>query len=177
MAICQVIEIGSWSRIVSISGWKVIKPKKLKAAAMIREMEKPVIETIDSADKEFAKTYKTWEHKPTFKKVLKVSKREIVGSTTTTEKGDSDNPYPFVTRGTKVRRAIMTSNFSPKTRAGVLGSGGGRGGVLFISKKVNRPGIKRRDFEPLVTKLEEPKFRKRISKAIKRAAKVSGQTI
>lgn len=159
---------------MAVNGWKIIKPKKLKINAMFDELEKPVVETIDSADKEFAKTYSTWQHKPKFSKKLKVSKTKIVGSTTTSEKGSSDNPYPFVTRGTKVRRAIMSPNFKAKTKPRIIGSGGGRGGVVFISKKVDRPGIEKRDFEKEVAKIERPKFEKRATKAMKKARKVSG---
>lgn len=162
---------------MSVNNWKVIKPDALKIDAMIRELEKPVIETINEADKEFAKTYSTWDHKPKFIKKLKVSKVRIIGSTTTTEKGSSNNPYPFVTRGTKVRRALMSVDFSPKTKPRVLGSSGGRGGVVYISKKLKRPGIKAREFEDVVMKLEQPKFEQRAKKALQRARRVSGQQL
>lgn len=144
---------------------------------MIEALKKPVEETIKSADTEFAKTYATWEHKPKFIQKFKELAKSLTGSTTTNPKGSKNNPYPFVTRGTKVRRALMSANFSPKTRVGVLGSGSGRGGVIHISKKVNRPGIKKRGFEQLVAKVEEPKFLKRTRAGVKRAAKVSGQSI
>lgn len=55
--------------------------------------------------------------------------------------------YKFVSGGTKVRYATMTPDFIAKTSPRVIGSGAGRGGVMFISKKHPRPGIKAREFE------------------------------
>lgn len=162
---------------MSVVTWKVIRPNKLKSKAMIKALTEPIEETIQSADTEFAKTYATWEHKPKFIQKFQELTKLLRGSTTTNPKGSKSNPYPFVTRGTKVRRAVMSSNFSPKTKTRIIGSSGGKGGVIFIGKNINQSGIKAREFEEEIAELEEPKFFKRGKKAIRQVVIVSGQAI
>lgn len=150
-----------------------IKASGIKSGKMLDKIRDAMKEQGEEIDKQFAKTYDTWKHKPKFKTKFSESSSEIVISVTTTGKGSSDNPYPFVERGTSVRYATMTPDFSPKSQRGIIGSGPGSGGVLFINKNIPRDGIEAREFEDEIKNEEDPKFKKRIEKAMDEAAKVA----
>jgi hypothetical protein len=80
--------------------------------------------------------------------------------------------YKFIDQGTRVRRAIMSSDFVSKTVPGSLKTRRGRGGVVFIGKNVNRPGIKARKFTETISKEMETDAPKIIDKQIERAIKL-----
>lgn len=155
--------------------FKTITAKRAKFD--IKPLVKAVEKTIDYGDKEFGKTYSTFDHKPGFDKDVREIRGKIVGSTTTTGEGSRDNPYPFVTRGTRVRYATMTPDFTAKTKPRVIGSGQGSGGLAYVDKRRPRPGIKAREFEPEVAKKTEPKFKKNAQSAMKEVAKKSGHKL
>jgi hypothetical protein len=87
-----------------------------------------------------------WQHRVKFDKVV-----EIKGDVVTVLVGTDDKIYKFLDRGTRVRYATMSLDFQPKTHIGVLGSGKGAGGLLFVSKKHPRPGIKARRYTETIT--------------------------
>lgn len=136
-----------------------------------------ILETVKEADDLFSETYSTWEHKPKFKQKVKRSSRRLTGSTLTSDKGSKKNPYPFVTKGTKVRYATMTANFAAKTTPGIIGSSQGAGGVLYVDKRRPRPGIEARDFEFEIRQEIEPFFEEIIEDAIKLIQEASGHVI
>ncbi|MEE9572775.1 MAG: hypothetical protein V3W20_07005 [Candidatus Neomarinimicrobiota bacterium] len=164
--------------------WKVIKPNKLNSPAMLKQLKIPVVETIKSADKEFAKTYATWKHKPRFVQKFQEKSKSLFGSITTTSKGSKNNPYPFM-RGTKAhiirpKKAKMLrfqTGYKAKTTVGKIGSRtGGSFGPTVFANEVKHPGTKDRKFEEIIAKKEQPKFFKRGTIAMKKVAKVSGQS-
>lgn len=109
---------------------------------------------------DFKKTTRTWNHKPVFKQ--RKARHFLVASTYT-----NDRIYYFITRGTPIRRAVMTSDFRAKTSPRIIGSGRGRGGVAFISKKISRPGIKAREFDDEIAKRRQPVLVNRLDKAVR----------
>lgn len=121
----------------------VPKGKGLSGDAMARVIENTLTGVALDVQVDFGVTVQTWSHKPAFN-----IKREKYKRTVSTP----DQIYKYVTRGTRVRRALMSGDFRPKTRTGWIGSNKGRGGVVFISKRVNRPGIKARQFEETIQK-------------------------
>jgi hypothetical protein len=80
--------------------------------------------------------------------------------------------YKFVDLGTRVRRAVMSPGFVSKTVPGSLKTRRGSGGVVFISKKINLPGIKARRFTETISKDMETDAPKIIDKHIERAIKL-----
>ena len=80
---------------------------------------------------------------------------------------------------TKVRYAVMSPNFIPKTRKGQLNSWAGKGKMLFVSKKHPMPGIKARKFsKALRDKWSKPTmFKARMQAALVKARKASGHAI
>ncbi len=157
--------------------FKAIVPKPFNSKGFDQQLLEAMQELIDEADEEFAKTYKDFNHKPKFEKEVKDTGGEIVGSTLTSGEPSKDNPYPWVQRGTRVRRARMTPNFVPKTQPGVISSRSGQGGVLFVSKKLNLPGIEARNSEKEIGKIIGPRLFKKAQKALDKAAKLSGHAL
>ena len=157
--------------------FKQIKAKPLKGEAMLNEFKKLVTQQAKFSDNEFKKTYRTFKHKPSFRQEVKTSVKEFTGSALTTGDGSTENPYPFITKGTAVRYAVMTPDFKAKTTVRTIGSGSGRGGLAYIDKRKPLPGIKAREFEQEIAKQEQPKFKKRGEAAMKEAVKKSGHKL
>ena len=152
-----------------------ILPKKFKASP--EELAKAIEETIDEADKQFARTYRTFQHKPTFEKNMKVSDAEIEGSVLTSGDGSKENPYPFVAKGTRVRYARMSPGFVSKTQPGLISSRRGRGGVIRVDKSKPLSGIEARRFEENIARIQKPRLNTRLNKALGRYVKKSGHAI
>jgi hypothetical protein len=107
---------------------------------------------------DFGKTVSTWKDKPTFE-THKIRGGRVVSA--------HNRIYFFISEGTRVRYATMTPNFKAKTAPGRLQAGAGAGGVLFISKKRPRPGIKARKFDKQLIKIWKDKLQGYIQKEIK----------
>lgn len=158
--------------------FKPITPKKkLDVNAMLNRMRKLVKEQTGHSNKQFGLTYRTWEHQPEFVEDFEETSSQMIGSATTTDKGSTSNPYPFIARGTSVRYATMSDDFQPKSKPRVIGSSVGRGNVLYINKARPRPGIEAREYEQEIAKREQPKFSARGKKALGDVVKVSGHSI
>jgi hypothetical protein len=83
---------------------------------------------------------RTWNHQPEFQVETEGTRDSLVILI-----GTDDPVFGYLDQGTRVRRAVMSRDFVAKTRPGSLKSGPGRGGVVFIGRNVNRPGIKARN--------------------------------
>lgn len=157
--------------------FKVIVPKKFNKEEILESFRNAVEDTIEEADKEFYRTYATFRHEPTFEQHFDENSRQISGETVTEGDGDSDNPYPFVERGTSVRYATMTQDFVAKTKPGVISAGSGRGGVLYVDKRRPRPGIKARKKEKPIAKIMKSRFPKIVNVNLAIGVKKSGHKI
>lgn len=124
----------------------IILPKKPVFDA--KKMHGAIVSTLNGTAKaikvDFDVTTQAWDHRPTFKIA---SPSEFTREIST----DSDI-YRYVSKGTKVRYAVMTNPFVAKTVPGKILSRKGRGGLLFVSKKRRMPGIKARQFEIVIAK-------------------------
>lgn len=89
----------------------------------------------------FEGTVSTWNNKPQFDIDVDTTAGGFVMNVKT-----DDPVYKFIDKGTTVRRALMSRDWKSKTKVDSLKSGGGRGRVVFISKKISRPGIRARNF-------------------------------
>ncbi len=118
------------------------------------------------AVKQLSDLTSAWRHTVEFEVETEGRKGDITLLVST-----DDEIFKFLDKGTRVRRAIMSPDFVPKTTVGSLQSKRGRGGVVFISKKVNRPGIKARKFSERVTRnvdaRAEQTFNRNFKKRIK----------
>jgi hypothetical protein len=141
------------------------KGRGISGEAMARVIENTLTDIALDVQVDFGVTVQTWNHKPKFN-----IKREKYKRTVST----NDRVYGFVTRGTSVRRALMSQDFRPKTRTGYIGSNKGRGKVVFISKRVVRPGIKARNFEQTIQKKWQKQMPKTFQRAIDAEVRRSG---
>lgn len=155
---------------------KAVIPGKFNDVAL-KEFTEAMERVIDRANKEFAKTYATWKNKPEFEQSVEADNNKVIGSTLTSGEGLRENPYPFVTKGTKVRYATMTPDFAAKTQPRVIGSGGGRGGLLYVNKNRPRPGIEAREFEEEIEKIIKPVVGKEAQIAVDNIASKSGHAL
>ena len=89
----------------------------------------------------FKGTTRHWQHEVQF-----TSDIDFTGDGVSLIAGTDDQVYYWLDKGTSVRRAVMSPDWQSKTKPGSLQSGTGRGRVVFISKKINLPGIEARDF-------------------------------
>lgn len=122
------------------------RPRPLRSQGMIDDLAKGLKNFVEKdVASDFKKTIRTWRHKPRFSFIHKRS-TGILSS-----RIETDDPiYRFVSGGTRVRYATMTPNFSPKTLPLRIDSRAGRGGVLFISRRRPRPGIRARQFDKAI---------------------------
>ena len=152
-------------------GFKAVTAKVPNINQFVTELTTKTKEAGKPAKQDFEKTTSTWEHKPPFAIETKSTKNNIelfVGvesSWSPGKKANASDIYRFVTRGTSKRHALMSPNFSPKTRKGVIGSSAGRGGVIRVSKNLQLPGIESRDFEQAITKKNKKQIEKDIQKS------------
>lgn len=152
---------------------KPIIPKGINVAKfqanVLAEMQREV-----RTDKElFKRTVNTWQKPPAFNTVIELQGPDLVGLTFT----DSE-VYRYIDMGTRVRWALMTSDFRAKTKPTVLSSTKGKGGAIIMGKQAMqargikpRPGIKARKFAHTIMKIRKPLFKKNIDRAIRQAAK------
>ena len=116
----------------------------------------------------FERTTRTWEEEVRFQQITEGRPEPTVVIYTT------NRIYGFVSGGTRVRRALMSPDYDPKTKPGVLDSFPGRGHVVYISRNLSLPGIEARQFPKLVEKEHRRAYRNGIEQAIRRAVKRKG---
>jgi len=113
--------------------------------------------------RDFQRTTKTWEHEVTFHQLFDFDEEATAAIYT------EDEQYGYVSGGTRVRRALMSPDFEAKTRPGALDSFPGRGGAIFVSSKLNLPGIEARRFPEAVEKKHKRPHQRDVERAIARA--------
>ena len=144
---------------------KAIKPKKMRIDAIRIELEKAVTWEGDAIRKGYEKTTRTWRHKPTFEVIPEVTNDRVEVLV-----GTDDKIYKFIDEGTKVRYATMSPDWISKTTPRVIGSGAGRGRVLFVRKDRPRPGIEAREFSKIIEKQRKKPFQRAMQEAMKKGA-------
>ncbi|MFA5323890.1 MAG: hypothetical protein WC373_14560 [Smithella sp.] len=165
---------------------KQIKPAKLKEDALRLELLNSMKTFGTMMKKEFEKTTKTWKHKPKFE-ILRALSSNLGKVEVTVE--TNDEIYGYVNNGTKQhiiepkkpggKLSFMwggPGSYSPKTSPGVIGSqkGGMSGGEKTVRAWVIHPGTEARNFDEMIAKLMQPRFKAQMQDAMKRAAAKSG---
>lgn len=149
---------------------KSIKPQRLKIDAIRLELLNELRAEGRDQVKEENKTIATWQHdKPTFEFLISLTRSDA-----SVLSGPGGNPkgikkWNWLNEGTRVRRAVMSSNWRSKTKPGRLRSGWGRGRVVFISKRIARPGIEARGWSEIIQKRRKRPFQRRMISAMQRA--------
>ena len=167
---------------------KRIKPKRLKEDAMRLALLNPMRDFGKEIKKEFEETTKTWDHKVNFEILRSISSKwgtvEVAVLT-------DDEIYGYVNEGTrphiirpKKRGGKLVfkwggpGSYAAKTTPGVIGStSGGQSGSTVAFPYVNHPGTKARNFSKIIKKKMEPRFKKKMEKAMAAAAIASGHAM
>lgn len=107
----------------------------------------------------FAKTVATWDgEKPEFIPDYHVTQGEGVVLNMTLGGGKGADKWGWLNFGTRVRYAILSSDWQSKTTPGFLGSGPGSGRVVKIDINNPQPGIEARDWSVIIMKDFKPVF-------------------
>lgn len=122
--------------------------------------------------KDFESTASTFQNKPTFSTQVEVSSSKIV-----IRSGTSDPVWNYLDKGTSVRHAVMSRDWVSKTKPSTGGGavvnltpGPGRGRRVFVSRRINRPGIKARRFTTAIRGMYERSLPNRLQGVINKAA-------
>ena len=132
--------------------------------AFRRDVQKVNRDTSRSMLRDYKRLVVPWEHPVVFRQLTESTREDIIVIV-----GTEDPVFGYVNDGTRVRRALMSEDFSPKTRPGSLKSRPGQGGVVFISKDLALPGIEARDFTGQMTRKYEKKYKRGLEAAMRRA--------
>ena len=162
---------------------KAIKPPPFKSEAIFKRMVGASERTADLADKEFAKTYKTWDHKPKFEKKVKSASQGIEWAVWTIDQiyawlnDGTRGPYPIPKKGPGL--LVFPSGYKAKTVPNLVYSrgGGSFGPTVFVSGQVMHPGIEPRHFDKAVAQYVNPWWVKWMNDAIKVGVRESGHSI
>jgi len=150
--------------------FKAVYPKKMMSVDAYR-LE--FLTALHKAERElkvlFGKTTRTWKRKVQF-----TSKISLRNQSPTVEVWTDDEIYGYISNGTSVRYATMTNPFVSKTKVKWIGSRKGVGGMLFVSRKHPRPGIKAREFDTTIADRYKRSFAKLLKEAIIKANVKSG---
>lgn len=158
---------------------KAIKPKRLKVDAIRLEILNALRKEGTVHRKELQKTTATWKgEKPKFESLFGLTGEDATVVTGPTGSDKAVDKWVWLNDGTKIRWALMSSDWRSKTRPRRFKSGRGAGRVVVAGKRYMqahnirpRPGIKAREWTVLLTKRRKRPFTRRMIKAMQHAAK------
>jgi hypothetical protein len=153
---------------------RAIRPKKFEPYVFRQKQEQAFRDVGSKVVRRYEKTVETWDSdRPTFKvHVSYVSWLWLRVMLEGSEKGIKK--WNWLNSGTRVRRALMSSDWQSKTAPNDYQSGPGQGHVVFISRDLELPGIKPRRWSKMADKEFRPEFRDKAQAAYNEAAKKSG---
>lgn len=155
---------------------KAIKPKKMKLKAfrdiIFQELERQGKAT----EKEFDKTVDTWQSdKPRFESLTDITKGDASVLTGPTGSVKALRKFKWLDEGTRIRWALMSSDWKSKTKPRRLKSGRGRGRVVIAGRRAMqarnirpRRGIEKREWTPTIQKRRRKPFTRGMVKAMQK---------
>ena len=147
-----------------------LKPKLFKSKVFELEFIKENSKVAKDIEKDYRKTTAKWKKKPKwFRKVERTSKGYVMFV------GTNNLIYRYVDEGTK--KHIITPRRRKVLRfigSGYAGKGRPQKGDYVFTPLVNHPGFKGYKHSENFTKRWGPRYRTRMDRAMKRAAKHSG---
>ena len=161
--------------------FKAIKPSTLRIDAFRLEALNSMRKIGRKIKKDFEKTTKTWDSKPTF--TMKIS---LKAPGPTTEVTTDDEIYKGVDEGTdphiivpvNATKLVFLVGGTPKTTPNVIDSKpGSPGDQLIFTDIVDHPGTEARNFSKTIAEKWESPFKKEMEAALQRARKKSGHAI
>jgi len=163
---------------------KVIKPRRFDDKVFARKIAAAAKKAVNGIEGDFEKTTKHWKHDVPFEKLVALPPPAVEVMVAT-----DDEIYNYVVKGTppheiwagaytgKSDKTVLafSSQFVPKTQPGIIGSNPG-----FVGERdthtpyVEHPGTEARDFDKIIQKDWEPKFKRLMEGAMREAARASG---
>jgi len=165
---------------------KVIKPKRFNEAAFTQRITAGAQKAGKGIQADFAKTTEHWKHKVVFELVMVLPSPAVEVMVAT-----DDEIYNWVVKGTPAHEIwagaytgqsdktmlFFSSQFVPKTQPGIIGSNPGFVGERdTFTPMVNHPGTEPRNFDKIIQKDWEPKFKRQMEAAMREAARASGHS-
>jgi hypothetical protein len=167
--------------------FKQIKPQRLQLEAMRAALLRGATVVANGIEDDYKKTVKTWKKKPNFEKIIDLGPpiTILVGTDNEIYKYADEGtkgPYPIfagIFTGKSSKKALaFSSQFTPKTIPGVIGSSAGAiGAVDTFRPFVEHPGIKARNFSKEIEKKWQKRFKREMEKAMSNVRKASGHAI
>lgn len=160
----------------------VIRPRPINKQAMLKILRNAVYKQAIPVEREYLATTKTWKNQPKFITELKETFTSIeffVGT-------DSELYYliditgavPHIITPVNAQALTIPTNFTPKTKVGVIGSvSGGRSGAIQLRMKVNHPGFEARGFTKVIAFNTHKRFLEEMRKAMQEVVRVSGHAL
>lgn len=124
---------------------------------------------------DFGKVIRTWEHTKGREDTVLRTQVRLVGSMSV-ELYVFDKIFEYDDRGTRIRYAVMSKPFVPKTKQAWIGSRIGRGRKLFVLSKKRgkfRPGIQARNWSITIAMKHARPFAKDVQDAINKGISIS----
>lgn len=150
------------------------RPKPFRKETLTRELVAGAGKIARQVQKDFQKTTATWNHQPDFVVEVESTPNKLTLTVST-----DDEIYGYVDEGTKVRHAVMSPDWKSKTKpasggAVRLTSHQGSGRMVFVSRKINRPGIKARKFSMGIKRKWKRKLADQMQRHLDAAARKAG---
>jgi len=156
---------------------KGIKPQRLKVDAYRQAILNAL--RAEGADQRrvLRQTTKTWKgEKPKFETLVGLERGPSGSASVLTGPTGSDeavNKWRWLDEGTKIRWALMSTDWRSKTKPGRFKSGRGRGRVVIAGRRAMtqrgirpRPGIQARNWSQTLTKQRKRPFTRRLIRAM-----------
>jgi len=144
---------------------QAIVPKgAFKSGAFVAEITKALNEEKRELSRLYKQTYATWSNPPSMHEEVKIGSSEAYAEVST-----DDKKMLWLDDGTKIRHAQMSQGWVSKTKPNKLKSGHGRGKLVRVSRQIQNPGIKPRNWSKIIAGIREPKFQRNVQNAVKRA--------
>jgi len=148
---------------------KSIKPKKLRIDAVRLQLLNALRAEGKVQREKLEQTTATWKgEKPDFESLIGLSKGDASVATGPTGDEMGCKKWGWLNEGTRVRRALMSPDWRSKTHRRNFRSGAGAGHMVYVSRRLNRPGIKAREWTKLLQEQRRRPFTKRMMQAMRR---------
>lgn len=163
---------------------KAIHPKKFKAEAFVKAIEREAKPYADGVKRDYEKTFQNW--KPEDKPRLIVNININLGGSVSISIDVEGEIYSYVHEGTRphiikakrVKYLKFSSGYTAKTQPGRIASmAGGPTGEALYRQVVHHPGFEGRFFSKAIVKKWRQPFYKAMQRALDKGAKESGHSI
>ena len=149
-----------------------IVPKRITSPATLqRGIVNAARESNRVIKAQFERTTRTWRRRPPFTSTIVNQPNQVVGDT-----GTDSEIYGYINDGTSIRYAVMTPDFTSKTRPGNIDASRGSGGFSHFNFRQPRPGIEARRFDHTIARLVRPDIERILERELDRVVRESGLT-